>query len=104
MWGVNMITTNREMIKQVYAEMERRLKMEWDDMQEIADCEDTALTLDDYNNLREWLVGALQGIYSVFYSQASNWSDTITFMMECERNSDLLSYFMEFKYEVLFNE
>lgn len=22
MWGVNMITTNREMIKQVYAEME----------------------------------------------------------------------------------
>lgn len=99
-----MITTNREMIRQVYSELERRLKMEWDDMQETADCEDSELTKADYDNLREWLVGALVGIYSVFYSQASNWSDTVDFMDDCERNSEMITYFTEFKYEVLFNE
>lgn len=99
-----MITTNREMIRQVYSEMERRLKMEWDDMQEIADCEDSELTKADYDSLREWLVGALQGIYSVFYSQASNWSDTVDFMTDYERNSEMITYFTEFKYEVLFDE
>lgn len=99
-----MITTNREMIRQVYSEMERRLKMEWDEMQENADCDDSELTKADYDNLRDWLMGALQGIYSVFYSQASNWSDTATFMRECEVNSELITYFATFKYEVLFNE
>lgn len=104
MEGGSMITTNREMIRQIYSEMERRLKMEFEDAQEIAACDDSELTKADYDNLREWLVGALQGIYSVFYSQASNWSDTVDFMTDCERNSEMITYFMEFKYEALFNE
>lgn len=98
-----MITTNREMICQVYSEVERRLKMEWDDIQEYADCTNTELSVDDYNDLRTWLIGALQGIYSVFYTQSNNWSETIDYMLDCERNSELLTYFKEFKYRGLFD-
>lgn len=96
--------TNWEMVRQVYSELERRLKMEWDDIQENADCTNTELSVDDYNDLRTWLMGALQGIYTVFYTLSGNRSKTVDYMLDCERNSELLTYFLEFKYRVLFDE